>query len=319
MRPRVGSGTYDVRRRLAAPSERTVMTHPIGFIGIGNIGGPIATRLVDAGHDVHVVDLDPQRVRALVDRGAQPAARPADVARVARTVFLSLPSPLELREVIEGDGGLLDGLESGTLVVDLSTGDPGVTRELAETLAARSGRWLDSPVTRGVEAARTGTLALLIGGDAADLDGARPLLQAIASDLFHVGDVGSGQVVKLCNNMLVNANLAAAAEVLAAGVKLGVPFATLLEVLPGNSASSFVLDRYLPRLLGGELRTTFALDLAAKDIGLYDRMASGAGASTQLADQVGAVYRQAQEQGLGDRDFVAVAELYEQLTGVELR
>lgn len=295
------------------------MTLPIGFIGVGNIGAPIATRLVRAGHELRVVDLDPARVQALVDLGGQAAASPGELARRARTVFLSLPSPVELREVVEGDGGLLDGLEPGALVVDLSTGDPKVTRELAAAVAERGGRWLDAPVTRGVEAARTGTLALLIGGDPADVEAARPLLETIASDLYPVGGVGNGQVVKLCNNMLVNANLAAAAEVLATGVKLGVPFGTLLEVLPGNSASSFVLDRYLPRLLGGELQTTFALDLAAKDIGLYDRMASEAGASTQLADRVGDVYRQAQEQGLGGRDFVAVAELYEQLTGVELR
>jgi 3-hydroxyisobutyrate dehydrogenase len=296
------------------------VTEPIAFIGVGRMGGRMARRLLDAGHEVAVFDPSHDAVAALEAHGARAAASPAEAAAEAAVVLCSLPNPAVLREAIAGPGGVLDGARRGTVIIDFSTGDPGVARELAH--AAREGgvSFLDAPVSRGVVGAENGTLAVMVGGDEDTLEAVRPLLDHLATDIVHVGDVGAGQMTKLCNNMLTAIITTALGEVLVTGVKAGVELEPLTEALGAGSGGNYVLSGYLPNTLFTEERNAgFALSLMRKDLGLFLGAAGDAGMELPLSDLVHRQYVAAHAAGLDDADSTSIAELYERAADVRLR
>jgi 3-hydroxyisobutyrate dehydrogenase len=292
----------------------------IAFVGVGRMGSRMAARLLDGGHPVTTFDPSPEATAALAERGGRPAGSPAEAARDAAFVLCSLPNPAILREAVAGPGGVLEGAQPGALIVDFSTGDPAVARELADAAAARGVGFLDAPVSRGVVGAENGTLAVMVGGDADALDSARPVLDHLATDVVHVGDVGAGQVTKLCNNMLTAIITTALGEVLVTGVKSGVELEPLAAALGAGSAGNYVLSGYLPNTLFTEERAAgFALALMRKDLGLFLKAAGDAELELPLARLVGERYDDARAAGLDEADSTSIAELYERAAGVRLR
>lgn len=296
------------------------MNQHIAFIGVGRMGGRMSKRLLDAGHAVTAFDPSAQAVSRLVERGARAAKSPADAAKGAAFVLCSLPNPAILREAIAGTGGVLEAANPGALIIDFSTGHPGVARELAAAAAGKGVGFLDAPVSRGVIGAENGTLAVMVGGDAEALATARPVLDHLASDIVHVGAVGAGQVTKLCNNMLTAIITTALGEVLVTGVKAGVELEPLTSALGAGSAGNYVLSGYLPNTLFTEERATgFALALMRKDLGLFLEAAGDAAMDLPLSDLVRQQYVAAQAAGLDEADSTSIAELYERAAGLRLR
>lgn len=296
------------------------MNEKIAFVGVGRMGGRMAARLLAAGHPVSAYDPSPEAVAALAERGGEPAGSPAEAARGAAFVLCSVPNPAILREAVAGPGGVLEGAEAGALIIDFSTGDPAVARELAEAAAAQDVGFLDAPVSRGVVGAENGTLAVMVGGAPEALEKARPVLDHLASDVVHVGDVGAGQVTKLCNNMLTAIITTALGEVLVTGVKSGVELEPLAAALGAGSAGTFVLSGYLPNTLFTEARNPgFALALMRKDVGLFMKAAADAGLELPLSQLAVDRHEDAAAAGLDEADFTSIAELYERAAGLRLR
>ena len=291
----------------------------VAFIGVGNMGGRMSRRLLAAGYPVTVCDSSRELVESLVGDGARAAGSAADAAADADLVILSLPTPAIVEAVISGEDGILRTARPGTTVVDMSTGDPGTARRVEAACRAAGLNFLDAPVSRGVVGAEKGTLLIMVGGDAEVLEAARPVLSHLGSDIVHVGGPGSGQVVKLCNNMLAAIHMQALGEVLVTGVKAGVGVDTLASVLSGGTGGSWILSNHLPAtILAGDDGTRFALDLMHKDVGLFLRAAEEQGLSTPLAATAAQTLRMAKSEGYGPRDYSAIIRYFEHLAQIQL-
>jgi 3-hydroxyisobutyrate dehydrogenase len=295
------------------------MESRVALIGAGNMGGRMGRRLLAAGHPLSVCDTSPALVEALVAQGATAAATAAEAARDAEVVILSLPTPAIVESVVVGDDGVLTTARPGTTVIDMSTGDPGTARRVEAACRAAGVNFLDAPVSRGVMGAEKGTLLIMVGGDGEVLDAARPVLSVLGSEIVHVGGPGSGQVVKLCNNMLAAINMQALGEVLVTGVKAGVELDVLAAVLTAGTGGSWILSNHLPStVFAGDDGTRFALDLMHKDVGLFMRAAEEQGLATPLAATAAQTLRIAKSSGLGPRDYSAIIRYFEQLSDTRL-
>lgn len=296
------------------------MVANLGFIGLGNIGSRVAPHLIKAGHTLAVFDLNTASVDALVQQGAIAADSAADATRDSDIVFLSLPSPAIVRAVVDGDNGVLSTAKPGTIIVDHSTIDPETAREIAAIAAERGVKYLDAPVSGGVQGAEAGTLAVMAGGDAEALESVRPVIEAYAGNVFHIGETGSGQAIKLANNIITAINIAALGEGLSAAVAAGVDLDTAAKVLGTSSANSHVLSSYFPRTLFSEDRPTgFALDFMLKDIKLFLNSTSKTDLPTPVSNVVGDLFRIGHRDGRGTKDFTSVVEFYEDFTGNRLQ
>jgi len=246
---------------------------PVGFVGVGNMGGRMTRRLIEAGRDVLAVDADPARAAAC---GARPAASLAALSRECDVIMLSLPDSPVIEEVIRGPGGLLQEARDGQVIVDLSTADPASTRSLHDQLNAKGATLLDAGISGGAAAADQGTLTLMVGGDADALETVTPLLDAFAAHVHHMGPSGAGHVTKILNNFLNGVTLAATAEVMVAGKKAGLDLAQLLEVINTSSGVSYASLNRFPRIIAGDyLEGGLTGRLMAKDLRLYVDLVAG--------------------------------------------
>ena len=225
------------------------MSEQIGFIGLGNMGVPMAGRLLDGGYTLVVNDIRQDAARALLARGATWAASPAEVAAAAQTVITILPTSREVREVLLGGKGLLDALRPGSLVLEMTSADPSVTRELEREVVARGSALIDAPVSGGVRGAVEGTLAIMVGGDPALLERARPVLARMGKNIFHAGPVGAGHAIKLVNNMCSGGILALTIEAVAVAARAGVDPTRAVEILQASSGRSNASDNKFPRFI----------------------------------------------------------------------
>ncbi|MQA95002.1 MAG: NAD-binding protein [Streptosporangiales bacterium] len=243
---------------------------PVGFIGLGNMGGRMTRRLVEAGHTV--VGHDPAPGRA-EDAGAEPVTSPAEVARRCPVVLLSLPDSGMVEQVMRGEDGVLAGAappEGAATVVDLSTASPESTVALAEEAAGRGVTFLDAGISGGAAAAERGTLTVMAGGGADAIDKIRPVLAPFAATVHHLGPTGAGHTAKLLNNFLNAVTLAATAEVMVAGRQAGLDLRTLLAAINGGSGQSFASTNRFPRIVEGDyLEGGLTGELMTKDIRLY--------------------------------------------------
>jgi 3-hydroxyisobutyrate dehydrogenase len=279
----------------------------------------MSRRLLAAGHSLTVYDTDRGLVEGLVAEGATGAGSPAEAARDAELVILSLPTPAIVEAVVSGEDGVLRTARPGTTVIDMSTADPSTARRVEAACRATGVNFLDAPVSRGVVGAEKGTLVIMVGGDAEVLESARPVLSVLGSDIIHVGGPGSGQVAKLCNNMLSAINMQALGEVLVTGVKAGVDIEVLVEVLSAGTGASWGLTNHLPAtILAGDEGTRFALELMHKDVWLFMRTAEEQGLSTPLAATAAQTLRMAKSEGYGPRDYSAIISYFEKLGNTQL-
>ncbi|HLZ69818.1 MAG TPA: NAD(P)-binding domain-containing protein [Dehalococcoidia bacterium] len=289
----------------------------VGFIGLGNMGNPMARNLIRAGHQLVVYDLREDAAANLIELGARWAASPRAVAEQCRVAFTSLPGPPEVERVLLGPDGVLAGAARGSVVFDLSSNAPAVIRRIAAQAADQGVIVLDSPVSGGVSGAEKGTLAVMVGGERAAFDEYRELLGAIGANVFHLGPVGNGSVVKLMNNLIALSIGPLLDEAVVVGAKAGIPPATLFEVMSVSSAGPLV--RGLPRLFRRTFEdASFALALARKDVGLAVGAGRDLGVPMPVAAAVEQVYEWAKGNGLGDKNSLATLLLYERAAGVEI-
>ena len=279
----------------------------------------MAANLQAAGHTVIVHDVRQAAASNLVDAGATWAATPAEVARSSEVVFLSLPHPADVDEVMTGPHGVLAGAASGSTVVDLSTNEPALARRLAAAAAEQGVAFLDAPVSGGVAGARRGRLAVMVGGDADTFEATRPLLDLIGSRIFHVGAVGAGCVVKLLNNLLFFINLLGSTEALVVGAKAGVDPEVLRQVVQAGSGGSFVWDFATRAVLDDKLTPSFTVALAAKDVSLATALADDLGVDVPMGELAQRLILGHRDADHGSEDVLSVVTMIEEQAGFTVR
>jgi 3-hydroxyisobutyrate dehydrogenase len=287
--------------------------NPVGFVGVGNMGGRMTRRLIEAGHDVVAVDADPAKVAA---SGARPAAHVADLSATCDVIMLSLPDSSVIEEVIRGSGGLLTSARGNQILVDLSTADPASTRKLHDDLHAKGVQYLDAGISGGAAAADRGALTLMVGGDPVALAAVRPLLGAFSAHIHHMGPSGAGHVTKVLNNFLNGVTLAATAEVMVAGKKAGLDLAQLLEVINASSGVSYASLNRFPHIIAGDyLEGGLTGKLMAKDVRLYIDLAEGLGLPTLVGPGTLTAFEVSNALGYGDLISNRVVDAFGDLAG----
>jgi 3-hydroxyisobutyrate dehydrogenase len=284
---------------------------PVGFVGVGRMGGPMARRLLAAGATVRAFDVDERALRAVADAGADVAGCPRAAAEGAAVAITMLPDPPVVERAARGPDGLLAGLEHGALWLEMSSSRPATTRALAEAAAERGAALLDAPVTGGVSGAEAGTLTIMLGGPAALVARARPLLEALGGSLVHVGDrPGDGDAAKTINNMLSATNLAAAAEALAMGMRAGLDPARLVACVNGGTGASNAMERKVgEQVLTGRFASRFTLGQYLKDLGIARGLADDHRVPTPVNGAAHAVWTSHAARGHADDDHTRLVAL----------
>lgn len=293
-----------------------------GFIGVGNMGNPMAANMIKAGHQLTVHDLRRESATNLLELGAEWADTPAQcVAAGSDAVFTSLPVPRDVEAVVLGEGGIMTAAaDAGAVYVDLSTNSPTVIRRIHAECAARGATVLDAPVSGGVYGAAAGTLAVMVGGDRAAYEQVKPMLDAIGSHVVYCGAIGNGMVTKICNNLLSMGIGVLMSEALTLGVKAGVSLETLADVIANSSGGNRRLTEKFPRyLFANNFEPGFATALAAKDVRLATDLGREYGIPMELSNLVDQRHVEALFRGWGPEDSDAVAKLQEEKSGVQLR
>ncbi len=290
----------------------------IGFLGLGNMGGPMALNLLKAGHSLTVFDLSPASLARLVEAGATAAASPAAIAQSDAELIISmLPAAAHVKSVYLADNGLLAHVQPGVLLIDCSTIDPLSAREVAKAAAEHGNPMLDAPVSGGTGGATAGTLTFMVGGSVADFDRAQPILAAMGKNIVHCGDTGNGQVAKVANNMLLGISMIGVSEAMALGVSLGMDASVLAGIINTSSGRCWSSDSYNP--FPGVLETApasrgysggFGTDLMLKDLGLASEAAKQVGQPVILGALAQQLYQSFSAQGNGGLDFSAIINLY---------
>jgi 3-hydroxyisobutyrate dehydrogenase len=294
----------------------------IGFIGLGNMGGPMALNLIKAGHTLIVNDVRREAAVPHLERGAKWADSPKAVAREGELILTSLPGPKEVEAVALGPDGIIHGAVTGTVYADLSTGSPTVMRKIHAAFKDKGVHVLDAPVSGGVWGAQRGTLQVMVGGDEAIYREVKDVLGAVGDKVGYMGSIGAGTVAKLVHNMIGIATRAIFAEGFTLGVKAGVRAEALLEAVRGASfGQGLLLSQMLPNVIfKGDFDTVrFALKLARKDIGLATALARECDVSMPMAAVAEQLMIEAVARGLGDKDSTAPWLLQEERAGVKVR
>ncbi len=294
----------------------------VGFIGLGIMGLPMARNVLRAGHALTIYARRPERVRELVAEGAQLVATPAEVGRAAEVIITMLPNAPEVEEVVLGPGGVLEGAAKGAIIADMSTIAPAASRRLAEACAACGVAFLDAPVSGGSIGAERGTLTIMAGGDEEAFARCQPVFAAMgrAENIFHVGPSGTGEVVKLANNLLCGVIAAACAEALTLGVKNAVDVPSLAKIIGVSSGASWQLSNVFPaRVWDGSFTPGFMTDLLLKDLGLALDLADEGGVPVRLTELTRQMYEESRAAGHGRDDYSAMITLLEDAAGVQVR
>lgn len=284
----------------------------LAFAGIGLMGLPMCRRLLAAGYPLTVWNRSPDKCDALVAAGARRAASPAELSRDADMVLLCLADTAVVREVVFGEAGIALGGRSGQLLIDLSSLEPGATREMAAELAALCGMaWLDAPVSGGTPGAEAGTLAIMVGGDVHDLHRAQPVLQVLGQRVTHMGAVGAGQVTKACNQMIVACNALVIAEVIALAERAGVDTRLLAEALAGGFADSKPLQILAPQMASSTYQPVkWHVRTLLKDLDNAVKLSREQGAATPVSGLAAQLMRLHASQGFLDQDPSTLVEQY---------
>lgn len=296
----------------------------IAFIGLGNMGGPMALNLHKAGHAVAAFDLSADACAKLEGEGVTIAASAVAAVAGADVVISMLPASAHVEALYlggEGKPGLLEHIRAGTLAIDSSTIAAASSRKVAQAAAARAIAMIDAPVSGGVGGAVAGTLTFMVGGEAQDLERARPVLEKIGANIFHAGGAGAGQTAKICNNMLLGVLMIGTSEALALGVANGLDPKALSEIMRRSSGGNWALEKYNP--MPGVMEAApasrdyaggFGTDLMLKDLGLAQENATAVRASTPLGGLARSLYAAHSLAGHGALDFSSVLKLLQKKT-----
>lgn len=289
----------------------------IGFIGLGNMGGPMASNLLKAGHNVRVFDLVEASLQAIAKEGGESCASAAAAVDGVDVVISMLPASVHVENLYLGDDGLLTAIAPGTLVIDCSTIAPASTRKVSEAAAARNIAMIDAPVSGGVGGAVGGTLTFIVGGETEAFNQAKPVLEDMGKNIFHAGAPGAGQVAKICNNMLLSVLMTGTAEALQLGVDNGMDPAVLSEIMRTSSGGNWALEVYnpYPGVMEGVPSSNnyeggFLVDLMIKDLGLAMEAALDTGSSTPMGTLARNLYVNHRKLGNGRKDFSSIQQSF---------
>lgn len=288
----------------------------IGFIGVGNMGGPMARNLLKAGHAVTAFDLSAQALQAVLDAGARKAGSAAEAAGAGEIVVTMLPAGQHVRRVYLGEGGVLAAARQGALLIDCSTIDVATAREVAQAAAERGFAMLDAPVSGGVGGAEAGTLTFMCGGPDDAFAKAKPVLEQMGRTIVHCGGAGTGQAAKICNNMVLGASMIAISEAFVLAEKLGLDAQRLFDVASKSSGQCWALTSYCPvpgpvpaSPANRDYKAGFTADMMVKDLRLAQEAAHKAGAATPMGAAAQALYSLYTSKGQGALDFSGIIRM----------
>jgi 2-hydroxy-3-oxopropionate reductase len=293
---------------------------PVGFIGLGIMGKPMARNLARAGYDLIVYNRSQDDTDVLVAEGAQfqPAGSPREVAERTKAVVTMLPDSPDVRDVVFGPSGVLPALGDGHLLIDMSTIAPATSIEVDAAVRERGARALDAPVSGGDKGAIAGTLSIMVGGDEADFQRTMPLFEAMGKTIVLVGGAGAGQLVKACNQMVVAINYAAVSEALVLGAKAGVDPNKIVQVLSGGLAGSRVLELKGAGMVAHQFQPGFRIDLHRKDLAIALATAGANTVPVPATALVNQLFEALAAAGRGDLDHSALITVYEDLAHVDV-
>ncbi len=294
------------------------MADKIGFIGLGIMGRPMARNLMEAGYQLTIFNRSPEKAKELGKEGASVASSPAEVAGKSEVVITMLPDSPDVRNVVAGEGGVLEEIEEGSLVIDMSTISPVVTEELAEKVRERGASMLDAPVSGGDLGATEGTLSIMVGGEEEDFERARPLFEVMGKAVTHVGPTGAGQVVKAANQVVVALTIEAVSEALVLGSKGGVAPEKILDVLSGGLAGNKVMEVKREKFLSHEFDAGFRSELHHKDLGIALAAGREYGVVLPVTAIVDQMLLTMQRKGWGGEDHSALLRVIEDLSQHEI-
>jgi 3-hydroxyisobutyrate dehydrogenase len=298
--------------------KEAVMAISIGFIGVGNMGNPMASNVLKAGFPMVVYDRNPQAMENLIQAGAQRADSAREVGERSEITLTSLPASPDVEAVYLDPGGLVEGAAPGTILIDLSSVLPSTPRKIEPRAKARGVHFLEAPVSGGVSGARAATLAIMVGGDSEVLIRAQPVLRAIGPNIFHVGPVGAGNTVKAINNMMACVNALAMMEGVALGVKAGLDPMTIYEVVKASSGGSKALERIPNSLIPRKFEPGFKVQLMNKDLETFNTIAKELHVPVSFANVAQQYQQAAIAAGLADHDTSVVMTIIERLAAVEV-
>jgi 3-hydroxyisobutyrate dehydrogenase len=294
------------------------MATSVGFIGVGNMGNPMASNVLKAGFPMIVYDRNPQAMESLLQAGAQRAASAREVVEGSEIVLTSLPASLDVEAVYLEPGGLVDSAKPGTMLIDLSSVLPSTPRKIEPRAQARGVHFLEAPVSGGVSGARAATLAIMVGGDPETLTRAQPVLRAIGPNIFHVGPVGAGNTVKAINNMMASVNALAMMEGVALGVKAGLDPMTIYEVVKASSGGSKALERIPNSLIPRQFEPGFKVQLMNKDLETFNTIAKELHVPVSFANVAQQYQQMAIAAGLAEQDTSVVMTIIERLAAMQV-
>ncbi len=291
----------------------------IGFIGLGVMGKPMAKNLLNAGYRLTVHNRSSKPVKELVAIGAKPASTPREVAEASNIVITSLPSTSEVRDVILGENGIIKSIQPKNIIIDTSTIDPLASKHIAEELGKKDAYFLDAPVSGGPEKAEKATLTFMIGGEKHVMDECIEIFHVLGMKIFYVGLSGSGEIVKLINQILVGLNFVTVSEALILSIKAGVDPKILYEVIKTSAGNSVIFERAIPQMIRREFGQGFQTRLLHKDLGLILDLSSNLSIPmifTSLAKQI---FTSAMNLGLDHKDAASVIEVFEKFTNINVK
>ena len=288
------------------------MSERVAFIGLGIMGGPMAGHLLAAGHLLVVNTRTEARAGELIQRGATWAKTPAEAAAQADFVFICVPDTPDVESVVLGDQGILSVARPGMIVVDHSTISPSATRKMSEALAAKGARMLDAPVSGGDSGARNATLSIMVGGDSAAFDRAKPLLAHMGKTLTLCGPSGSGQLTKLVNQVLVSVTNLAVCEALTFAQKSGLDLQKTLAAVSGGAAGSWQLSNLGPRMIARDFAPGFMIKLQHKDLRLATAQAAAEGLHLDALQLVFELFGRGLQMNMADEGTQALFEIVRQ-------
>jgi len=292
----------------------------IGFIGVGAMGKPMAKNLLAAGHEVFVFDLVTANIQDLEKEGAKACADNKDLAGKAELIITSLPNAKIVETVMTGENGVFSGCKPGTIIMDMSSVSPESTRAMAKIAEKYRLRYIDAPVSGGVSGAASGSLTIMVGCSRETFEEISPVLKTLGKNIYHVGETGSGDAVKIVNNLLLGVNMAALAEALVLGVKMGLKPQIMKDVISVSSGRSYALEAKLEKfIMADSFDTGFAVDLQYKDLGLAMEAAKDTCSPLPLTAAAIEVFEAARAKGLNRKDISSVIKVWEDLSGIRIK
>jgi 3-hydroxyisobutyrate dehydrogenase len=289
----------------------------VAFLGLGTMGRSMAENILRRGHELTVYNRTPDKTEALAAQGARPAATPQEAAVRAEVIVTCVSDTDDVRQVLLGEAGVIHGAAPGSVVIDMSTISPAATRAMAAELAEKGIKMIDAPVSGGSEGAAKGTLSIMIGGEAEAVAKVRPVLEAMGKNITHVGSIGSGQLTKAINQIIIAGVYLSVAEGMVLGLKAGLDMDKVIGAISGGAADSWVLNYRAGFMVANDYPLGFRVRLHHKDLGIGLAAARDLGAALPVAGLVQQLENALIARGFGDEDVSALARSIRELAGIE--